>query len=860
MVVMYRIVKREQFGPTTFLWEVEAPAVARAARPGHFLMVRVDTTGERIPLTVADYDAGRGTVTVVVQAVGKTTLRMMELPEGSWILDFVGPLGVPSPIEAPGTVVLIGGGLGVAPVFPQLRAYNERGNRTISIIGFRSRDLVFWEQKFRRFSDDCHVTTDDGSYGLRGLVTDALRIVVSEPQHVSHVVAIGPLLMMRACAEVTRPLGIPTLVSLNSIMVDGTGMCGSCRVSIDGVMRFACVDGPDFDAHKVDFDELTLRQKRFEREEKEAMERYAREHASLTGGAGAAEQRATPLAHRTGRSDAVSDRGEDLAADDDDATAAPSSARGGDERPGACLRRDLPPVPEPFPPPPPHAPRILKTVRTVAPVKTPMPEQPPEVRARNFLEVNLGYSLDQAIAEADRCLVCKKARCVPGCPVGIDIPAFIAAVAHRDLRESYRILKEANTLPAVCGRVCPQETQCEATCVLGGKLEPVAIGRLERFVADFAAGRGWDEAPEARPRGRRVAIIGSGPAGLACAGDLIRRGIEVTVFEALHVPGGVLKYGIPEFRLPNPVIDAEIDNLRRLGVTFELDAVVGKLFTVRQLLDEMGYHAVFIGTGAGSPKFMNIPGESLNGVFSANEFLTRVNLMHGNEKPLYDTPVGMGRRVAVVGAGNTAMDAARVALRMGADEVTIVYRRSERESPARVEELHHAMQEGVTFRWLTNPVQVIGNDSGWVSGLVCEEMTLGEPDESGRRRPIPKPGTEGVLDVDTVISALGTTANPILAQTTPGLVVNRWGYIEVDEATGATSLPGIFAGGDIVTGSATVILAMGAGRRAATGILRYIGLDTPSRSVGLEAHAAQPADSARQAEEADQDRAILQAV
>jgi homotetrameric NADPH-dependent glutamate synthase len=787
---VYRIVRREQIGPGTFLWDVEAPRVARAARPGHFLMVRIDETGERIPLTVADYDPQSGTVTVVVQAVGKTTRKMMSLPAGARLLDFVGPLGVPSAIGTPGKVILVGGGLGVAPVFPQLRAYKEKGNGTVAIIGFRSRDRVFWEDRFRRFSDDLRMTTDDGSYGRRGLVTDALREVLQDHPDAREVVAIGPLVMMRACAEITRPLGVKTLVSLNSIMVDGTGMCGSCRVTIDGLMRFACVDGPDFDAHKVDFDELMLRQKRFEREEKEALERYDAESAAIAA----------------------------LPCTTDDPMASI-----------AVLRARQEPAPAPLPPTGPGETAPIKTIRTITPKKTPMPEQPPRVRARNFQEVNLGYSLDAALLESSRCLTCKKPRCVPGCPVGIDIPGFINAVARRDLRAAYGILKESNALPAVCGRVCPQESQCEATCIVGRKLEPVAIGRLERFVADFAVARGWDESPGAPPTGRRAAIVGSGPAGLACAGDLVKRGVEVTVFEALHVAGGVLKYGIPEFRLPNHIIDLEIDNLRRQGVRFELDAVIGKLHTIPDLLEEMGYDAVFVGTGAGSPKFMNIPGESLNGVFSANEFLTRVNLMRGNEKPLYDTPVGMGRKVAVVGAGNTAMDAARVALRIGAEEVSIVYRRSERESPARLEELHHAMEEGVAFRWLTNPVRVLGNPAGWACGLECVAMELGEPHASGRRRPIPRPGTESILDVDTVVCALGTTANPIVAQTTPGLRVNRWGYIDADEETGATSLPGVFAGGDIVTGAATVILAMGAGRRAAAGILRYLGLEAASR-------------------------------
>jgi glutamate synthase (NADPH/NADH) small chain len=455
-----------------------------------------------------------------------------------------------------------------------------------------------------------------------------------------------------------------------------------------------------------------------------------------------------------------------------------------------------------------------------------MPEQEAARRVENFEEVALGYTMEMAIAEADRCIMCKKPRCIPGCPVEIDIPAFIAAIARKDFKESYRVLKDANALPAVCGRVCPQEVQCEATCVVGKKVEPVAIGRMERFVADFAVGRGWDEPPKVQPSGRRAAIVGSGPAGLACAGDLIKAGVDVTVYEALHVPGGVLKYGIPEFRLPNDTIDIEVDALAQLGVKFELDTIIGKLFTIPHLLTDMGYDSVFVGTGAGSPKFMGIPGEAFNGVVSANEFLTRVNLMQGFRQPLYDTPIGMGKRVAVIGAGNTAMDACRVSLRMGAESVKLVYRRTIKESPARAEELHHAIEEGVECRWLTNPVRILGNDRGWVTGMEVIQMELGEPDESGRRRPVPKPGTEHMLDVDMVIYALGTSANPVIAQSTPGLKTNRWGYIETNPETAMTSVEGVFAGGDIVTGAATVILAMGAGRRAARGILQYMGMET----------------------------------
>ncbi len=782
---MYQIVKREQFGPVTFLWEVAAPDVAKSCQPGHFVMVRIDETGERIPLTVADFNRAKGTVTVVIQAVGKTTFQMMALPEGSSILDFIGPLGVASHLEKQNKVVLVGGGLGVAPVFPQLRLHKELGSYTISIIGFRNKDLMFWADQFGKFSDEFRVATDDGSFGTKGFVTVVLDQVLKEHKDVTEVIAIGPLPMMKACADLTRPYGIRTMVSLNSIMVDGTGMCGSCRVTVGSKLKFACVDGPDFDGHLVNFDELMLRQKRFEHEEKECLKRFEEERRRLaeigTGGSNPAVVTAR-------------------------------------KRPGVLAEQ---PVPTPEPP---STAKPPKNIKTIAPKRTGMPEQEPLVRNKNFEEVAQGYTLEMALAEADRCLQCKKPLCVPGCPVEIDIPGFIGALARKDLKESYRILKSANALPAVCGRVCPQEVQCESTCVIGKKLEPVAVGRLERFVADFAVGRGWDEAPRIKAVGKRAAVVGSGPAGLACAGDLVKAGVDVTVFEALHVAGGVLKYGIPEFRLPNDTIDIEIDGLARLGVKFDLDCIIGKLFTIPQLMQEKDFDSVFVATGAGSPKFMGIPGEAYNGVVSANEILTRINLMQGFRQPLYDTPVGMGKRVAVIGAGNTAMDAMRVSLRMGAEKVYLVYRRSIKESPARAEELHHAIEEGIIAKWLTNPVRILGNEAGWVTGMEVIEMELGEPDASGRRSPVPKKGTEHILDVDMVIYALGTSANPIIAQSTPGLKINKWGYIEVDEKTGMSSVPGVFAGGDIVTGSATVILAMGAGRRAARGMLQYMGL------------------------------------
>jgi glutamate synthase (NADPH/NADH) small chain len=787
---MYEIVGREQFGPRTFLLEVRAPDVARACQPGHFVMVRIDEKGERIPLTVADYNQGAGTVTIVVQAVGKTTEQMMELGEGETLLDFVGPLGVASKLERRHKVVLVGGGLGVAPIYPQLRRHRELGSATIAVIGFRSREAMFWLDRFEATADEVRITTDDGSFGTKALVTVELERALEAHPDIDEVIAIGPLPMMRACAELTRPRGIRTMVSLNSIMVDGTGMCGSCRVTVGGKMRFACVDGPDFDGHQVDYDELMLRMRRFEYEERECLKRY---------------EEASPL--------------RELGTGGDNPAVPAPRAR--------SFHFWGQPVPEPDAPP--GTPAKTRNVNTVAPERVVMPTQCPELRVKNFDEVAVGYGIEAALAEADRCIQCKKPKCVEGCPVQVDIPGFIGALARKSLEESYLILKSANALPAVCGRVCPQEIQCEATCVVGKKREPVAVGRLERFVADFAAGRGWEEGVSVPPAGKRVAIIGSGPAGLACAGDLARAGVEVTVYEALHVAGGVLKYGIPEFRLPNDTIDIEIDALAELGVTFEVDTVIGKLFTIPQLLSEMGFDAVFVGTGAGSPRFLGIPGEALNGVVSANEFLTRVNLMQGFRQPLYDTPVGMGKRVAVVGAGNTAMDACRVALRMGAQKVYLVYRRTAKESPARAEELHHAVEEGVECRWLTNPTRILGNPEGWVTGMEVIAMELGEPDPSGRAAPVPKPGTEHVLDVDMVIPALGTSANPVIAQTTAGLATNARGYLEVDPATQMTSVPGVFAGGDIVTGSATVILAMGAGRRAAAGILRYLGLERSPR-------------------------------
>jgi len=746
---MYPIIRREAFSDTTFLWEVLAPDVARSAEPGHFVMLRLHEGGERIPLTVADYDRERGTVTLVIQALGKTTLAMRDhYKAGDNIIDFVGPLGLPQHVSKVGHVVLVGGGLGVAPVYPQVRAFKQAGNRTTGIVGFRNKDLVFWEETFGEQCDELIVCTDDGSYGEPGFVTAALqRVLETDPPDL--VIAIGPLPMMNACVETTRPFGVKTMVSLNAIMVDGTGMCGSCRVTVGKEIKFACVDGPDFDGHQVDFKELMLRQKRFKGEEAAA---------------------STDYAHVCNVEKVLFEQGK----------------------------------------------KNYKKYKDLAPLATKMPERDPLERSRNFLEVNLGYSMADALNEAERCIMCSKPACIEGCPVSIDIPGFIRHLLVRDVDKALAVINESNLFPSVCGRVCPQESQCEAQCVVGRKLEPVAIGRLERFIGDSARPR-KPEVPHFERRLGKVAIVGSGPSGLAVAADLARYGCEVTVYEALHVVGGVLQYGIPAFRLPRDIISREVETLKGMGIHFETNKVIGKTFSVKQLTEQMGFDAVFVGAGAGAPAFLGIPGEFAGQVYSANEFLTRVNLMGGDRFPYLDTPITLGKSVVVIGAGNTAMDCLRVAKRLGTPTVRCVYRRSEAEAPARIEELRHAKEEGIEFFFLHGPVEILTDVDANVRGMKVQKMVLGEPDDKGRRQPVPQDEFLE-LDCDTVIYALGTKANPIVTQSTPGLTLNKWGYIVADAATQATSVPGVFAGGDIVTGGATVILAMGAGRRAARAI------------------------------------------
>ncbi len=754
---MYRIVRHQVFSDSAFLWEVRAPDVAQSAQPGHFVMLRLEEEGERIPLTVADYDRAAGTVTVVVQALGKTTREMRDhFAEGDEFADFVGPLGLPQHVAQVGHVVLVAGGLGVAPVFPQLRAFKQAGNRTTAIVGFRSAERIFWQDKLAEYADELIVCTDDGSAGRPGFVTSALKDLLdrADQPRPDLVVAIGPMPMMHACTDTTRPYGVKTMVSLNTIMVDGTGMCGSCRVTVGGQVKFACVDGPDFDGHLVDFKELHARQKRFKKQEQQATD---------------------DVAH-------------------------------------VCnVERQL------FL----EGKRTYKKYSAVEKFQVKMPERDPHERAGSFAEVNLGYDWAAALRESERCIQCIKPTCIDGCPVGIDIPRFIRHLMIRDLDGAVGAIHESSIFPSVCGRVCPQESQCEAQCVLiKAKKEPVAIGRLERFVGDHAPARAVKPAAVGRPLGR-VAIVGSGPGGLAAAADLVKAGAEVMVYEALHVVGGVLRYGIPSFRLPRDIIDREVKRLADLGVGFETNKVIGKTFTVAQLTTQMGFDAVFIAAGAGAPSFLGIPGEFAGQVYSANEFLTRVNLMGGDQFPYRDTPIGLGDSVVVIGAGNTAMDCLRVAKRVGAARVRCVYRRSEAEAPARVEELRHAKEEGIEFAFLHAPVEILLNDDGDVRAIRVERMALGEPDARGRRQPLPQ-GEFFEWDCDTVIYALGTQANPIVAKATDGLALNKWGYIVADERTQATNLPGVFAGGDIVTGGATVILAMSAGRRAARAIAAYL--------------------------------------
>ncbi len=771
---MNQIISKRFFSPNVAELVVEAPLIARSRRAGHFVIIRVDALSERVPLTIAGADTEKGTITLVVQQVGASTHKLLALEPGEYIHDVVGPLGRATRIENYGTVVCACGGVGAAPMLPIAEALKKAGNRVVTVLAARNKDLIILKDELAQWSDELIVMTDDGSMGKQGVVTVGVEEVINR-EKVDKCVTIGPAIMMKFVALTTAKYNIPTEASLNTIMVDGTGMCGACRVSVGGKTKFVCVDGPEFDAHQVDWTEMLSRMKSYKAEEAAALEAY-----EMHVGSPNQTNETLTRENRIGSKREVHVGSIEV----EQYTGTPKDR--------------------------------------VAIPRVQMPELRPEVRVKSLHEeVNQGLTFEQAITESHRCLNCKNPTCVQGCPVNINIPGFIKTLETGDILGAAAIIKESSSLPAVCGRVCPQEKQCESQCIhLKMKHQPVAIGYLERFCADYANGQMVNDQMVNKPTtATKIAVVGSGPAGLTFAGDAAKYGYEVHVFEALHEIGGVLKYGIPEFRLPNAIVDKEIDGLRALGVQFHTDTIIGKTISVKEL-EEQGFKGVFVGSGAGLPRFMNIPGENLNGVLSCNEYLTRVNLMDASN-PATDTPLLYGKNVAVIGGGNTAMDAVRTAKRLGAEHAMIIYRRSEEEMPARVEEVKHAKQEGIEFLTLHNPIEYHADENGRVSAAVLQVMALGEPDESGRRSPVPVEGKTVTIPVDLVIVAVGVSPNPLIPSSVEGLEIGKKGTIVVNEQM-QSAIPALFAGGDIVRGGATVILAMSDGRKAAAAMHQYL--------------------------------------
>jgi glutamate synthase (NADPH/NADH) small chain len=763
---MNRIISKRFFSENVAEIVVEAPLIARSRKAGHFVIVRVDKKGERMPLTISDADVDKGTITLVVQRIGLSSSKLCALNPGDSVADLVGPLGKATDIRNYGTVVCACGGVGAAPMLPIAQALKKAGNRVITVLAARNKDLIILHDQLAAVSDEVIVMTDDGSMGQKGLVTEGVEQVIQREQ-VDKCVTIGPAIMMKFVALTTKKYNIPTEASLNTIMVDGTGMCGACRVTVGGKTKFVCVDGPEFDAHQVDFDEMLSRLRQYKNEESRSLE--------MEG-----------------------------SSDYSQANAQAIKSISTDEAQGAS---------EPL------KPFEGKAKDRVAIPRVKMNELVPAERIKSlYAEVNQGLTFEQAITEAHRCLNCKNPTCVEGCPVNINIPGFIKQLELGNVLGAAQIISESSTLPAVCGRVCPQEKQCEAQCIhLKMGKEAVAIGYLERFVADN--GNQVLDIDQVASNGKKIAVVGSGPAGLAFAGDMAKYGYKVTVFEALHEIGGVLKYGIPEFRLPNRIVDKEIEGLRALGVTFQTDTIIGKTLSMSDL-QEMGYEGVFVGSGAGLPRFMNIPGENLNGVMSCNEYLTRVNLMNAASDES-DTPILSAKNVAVIGGGNTAMDAVRTAKRLGAERAIVIYRRGEEEMPARVEEVRHAKEEGIEFMTLHNPIEYHADENGRVKEAVLQVMELDEPDESGRRSPVAVEGKTVTLAVDEVIVSVGVSPNPLIPSSVEGLDVSKRGTIVVNDKM-QSSIPTLFAGGDIVRGGATVILAMADGRKAAHEMHEYL--------------------------------------